>query len=78
MKSIVALPALALSILALTSATLPAQGQWRSLFDGKSLDAWRIYKTDRAAKMCETPGAKNCWEIKDGVLQKDGHANDIV
>jgi hypothetical protein len=23
-------------------------------------------------------GAKDCWEIKDGVLQKDGHANDIA
>jgi 3-keto-disaccharide hydrolase len=53
-------------------------GPWKSLFDGKSLDAWRIFKTDRAPKMCETPGAKDCWEIKDGVLQKDSHANDIA
>jgi hypothetical protein len=41
-------------------------------------DAWRIFKTDKAPKMCDTPGAKDCWEIKDGVLQKDGHANDIA
>jgi len=75
MKSIVAV---AVVTWALTSATVPAQGQWKSLFDGKSLDAWRIYKSDKAPKMCETPGAKDCWEVKDGVLQKDGHANDIV
>jgi 3-keto-disaccharide hydrolase len=53
-------------------------GPWKSLFDGKSMDSWRIFKTDRAPKMCEAPGAKDCWEIKDGVLQKDGHANDIA
>jgi hypothetical protein len=53
-------------------------GPWKSLFDGKSLDAWRIFKTDTAPKMCATPGAKDCWEIVDGVLQKDGHANDIA
>ena len=27
-------------------------GPWKSLFDGKSLDAWRIYKSDKAPKMC--------------------------
>jgi len=53
-------------------------GPWQSLFDGKSMDAWRVFKTDRAPKMCDTPGAKDCWEIVDGVLQKDGHANDIA
>ena len=35
-------------------------------------------ETDKAPKMCDTPGAKDCWEIKDGVLQKDSHANDIA
>lgn len=70
--------ALAVMFLSLTSATVPAQGQWKSLFDGKSLDAWRIYKRDTAPKMCAAPGAKDCWEIVNGVLQKDGHANDIV
>jgi len=53
-------------------------GPWKSLFDGKSMSAWRIFKTDTAPKMCDTPGAKDCWEIKDGILQKDGHANDIA
>ena len=56
----------------------PKAGPWKSLFDGKSLNAWRIFKTDKAPKMCDRPGAKDCWEIVDGVLQKDGHANDIA
>ena len=63
------------------SSLVPAAqktGPWKSLFDGKSIDAWRIFKTDNAPKMCDTPGAKDCWEIKDGVLQKDSHANDIA
>jgi len=53
-------------------------GPWTSLFDGKSMAAWRIFKTETAPKMCETPGAKDCWEIVNGVLRKDGHANDIA
>jgi hypothetical protein len=56
----------------------PKPGPWKSLFDGKSMDAWRIFKTDNAPKMCDTRGAKDCWEIVNGVLQKDGHANDIA
>jgi hypothetical protein len=63
---------LALAV-ALVSAPLDAQAQkagpWKSLFDGKTLDAWRIFKTDKAPKMCAQPGEKDCWEIKDGVLQ---------
>jgi len=58
--------------------TAPTAGTWKSLFGGKSLDAWRIFKTDKAPTMCDRPGAKDCWEIVDGVLQKDGHANDIA
>jgi hypothetical protein len=71
---------LALSAL-LTQSAAPAAGPWISLFDGKSMDAWRIFKTDKAPGMCATPGApgnKDCWEIVNGVLQKDGHANDIA
>lgn len=71
---------LALTALLAQSAA-PAAGPWISLFDGKSMDAWRVFKTDRAPGMCETPGApgnKDCWEIVNGVLQKDGHANDIA
>src|SRR5512132_2167217 len=56
----------------------PKAGPWKSLFDGKSMNAWRIFKTDNAPKMCDTLGAKDCWEIVNGVLQKDGHANDVA
>ena len=59
----------------------PKPGPWISLFDGKSMAAWRIFKTETAPKMCETPGApgnKDCWEIVNGILRKDGHANDIA
>lgn len=78
MKSIVALSVSVLVTWTLTSAAAPAQRPWKSLFDGKTMDAWRIYKSDKSPKMCETPGAKDCWEVKDGMLQKDGHANDVV
>src|SRR5262245_6120195 len=53
-------------------------GPWKSRFDGRSMSAWRIFKTDNAPKMCDTPGAKDCWEIVNGMLRKDGHANDIA
>jgi 3-keto-disaccharide hydrolase len=49
--------------------TTAAAGAWRSLFDGKSLDAWRTYKS-------EAPPEK--WVIADGVLSKDGNASDLV
>ena len=62
----------------LLQSPAPQAGQWKSLFDGKSMNAWRIFKTDNAPKMCDTPGAKDCWEIVDGALRKDGHANDIA
>jgi hypothetical protein len=76
------LHAAALVVIALfAQSPAPQAGPWISLFDGKSMDAWRIFKTDKAPKMCDTPGApgnKDCWEIVKGVLQKDGHANDIA
>ena len=53
-------------------------GPWKSLFDGKSMDSWRIFKSDKAPKMCETGQTTACWEIKDGVLQKDGNADDLA
>ena len=62
----------------LIQAAAPQAGPWKSLFDGKSMNAWRIFKTDTAPKMCDAPGAKDCWEIANGVLRKDGHANDIA
>ena len=56
----------------------PKAGPWKSLFDGKSLAAWRVFKTDKAPKMCEAGQKTACWEIVDGVLQKDGNANDLA
>ncbi len=43
-------------------------GPWKSLFDG-NLDAWRTYKSG-------APPEK--WEIKDGILTKDGNASDLI
>jgi hypothetical protein len=67
-----------LSVVLLQPAAAAKPGPWKSLFDGKSMNSWRIFKTENAPKMCDTPGAKDCWEIANGVLRKDGHANDIA
>ena len=69
MKSMILHPALVVLALALTSAARPAPGPWRSVFDGKSLDGWGIYKSDAPPKK---------WVIKDGMLTKDGNASDLV
>jgi len=42
------------------------------------MDSWRIFKSDKAPKMCEAGQTTACWEIKDGVLQKDGNADDLA
>jgi hypothetical protein len=42
---------------------------WRALFDGKSLDAWRGYKTDKVP---------DGWRIENGALAKDKPVADIV
>jgi len=49
------------------SAAPPAQ--WKVLFDGKSMDAWRGYKTDTV------PAG---WSIVDGTLAKEKPVADIV
>jgi 3-keto-disaccharide hydrolase len=43
--------------------------KWRPLFDGKSLDAWRGYKTDKIP---------DGWHIAQGTLAKDKPVADIV
>jgi len=63
---------------ALVQGAAGKPGPWKSLFDGKSLDAWRIYKSDRAPKLCEPPATTACWDVKDGALWKDGNANDMI
>jgi hypothetical protein len=53
-----------------TSPSAPPAGSgWRMLFDGKSLDAWRGYKTDKVP---------DGWRIDNGVLTKDKPVADIV
>lgn len=79
MKSILVPPGVVLVALVVGAASaasgvsLRAQtskaGPWRSLFDGKSIDQWRRYKSD-------LPPQK--WEIKDGMLTKEGNASDLI
>jgi Domain of Unknown Function (DUF1080) len=47
----------------------PTGSEWRMLFDGKSLDAWRGYKSDKV------PAG---WRIENGALTKDTKVADIV
>ena len=49
--------------------TAPPSTQWKVLFDGKSMDAWRGYKTDKV------PAG---WSIVDGTLAKEKPVADIV
>jgi 3-keto-disaccharide hydrolase len=42
---------------------------WKVLFDGKSLDAWRVYKKTSAG---------DGWKIVDGVLYRAGEAGDLI
>src|SRR5712692_1655420 len=50
-------------------SAMPASTPWRALFDGKSLDAWRGYKT------ATVPDG---WKIVDGTLAKDGRVGDLI
>jgi hypothetical protein len=50
-------------------AAAPKAGPWKSLFDGKSLDAWQRWKS---------PEPPEKWVIANGVLSKDGNASDLV
>lgn len=44
-------------------------GEWKTLFDGTSLDAWRGYKSDKVPEG---------WKIVDGTLFKDTRVADLV
>jgi len=50
-------------------APAPAAGEWRILFDGRSLDAWRGFKSDRV------PAG---WQVVDGALTRVGEAGDLI
>jgi hypothetical protein len=46
-----------------------AHGEWRSLFDGRSLDQWRGYRHDRVPEG---------WQVVDGALTRVGKAGDLI
>src|SRR5882672_785229 len=50
-------------------SAMPASTSWRALFDGKSLGAWRGYKSDKVPEG---------WKIVDKTLAKDGHVGDLI
>jgi hypothetical protein len=60
-----ALAAIAVAVPSLSAAP----SDWRVLFDGKSLDAWRGYKTDSIPEG---------WHIVEGTLAKETPVRDIV
>ena len=47
----------------------PANDEWRVLFDGRSLDQWRGYRSDRVP-----PG----WQAVDGALTRVAAAGDLI
>ena len=70
MKRLIVIAAAAAALTA-SSPAAPAQpaGQWRALFDGTSMDAWRGYKAQ---------AVPDGWKIVDGTLTKARPVEDIV
>src|SRR5262245_36949857 len=54
---------------AVATAQARSKSEWKVLFDGKSLDAWRGYKNDAVPKG---------WVIENGTLAKHDRVADIV
>jgi hypothetical protein len=52
-----------------SAASAPAEGEWRTLFDGRSLDAWRGFRNDRV------PAG---WQAVDGALTRVGEGGDLI
>jgi hypothetical protein len=52
-----------------TAANVSPQAGWRSLFDGRTLDAWRAYGTQNAPRG---------WTVVDGTITKQRGAQDLV
>jgi hypothetical protein len=50
-------------------STAPTEGEWRTLFDGGSLDAWRGFRSDTV------PAG---WQVVDGALTRVGEAGDLI
>jgi hypothetical protein len=52
-----------------SGASAPGGGEWRTLFDGRSLAAWRGFKK------ASVPAG---WQIVDGALTRVGEAGDLI
>ena len=52
-----------------SGASALAGGEWRTLFDGRSLEAWRGFKKD------SVPAG---WQVVDGALTRVGEAGDLI
>ena len=52
-----------------SGASAHAGGEWRTLFDGRSLEAWRGFKKD------SVPAG---WQAVDGALTRVGEAGDLI
>jgi len=61
------LAALALVMLVATGTARADEGEWVSLFDGKSLDGWQKVGPE-----------KSVWEVKDGAIQGSGAASMLT
>src|SRR5262249_54146737 len=46
-----------------------SQSEWRSLFDGKTLDAWRGYKSQTVP---------TGWHVVDGTITKERSTEDLI
>ena len=51
------------------SAEASDSSQWRSLFDGRSLDSWRGYRLDRVP---------DGWQLVDGAVTRVTEAGDLI
>jgi hypothetical protein len=52
-------------VLAIASQTFAADSEWKSLFDGKSLDGWKINENDKS------------WSIEDGAIKSHGDRSHL-
>ena len=57
------------AMLTMTGSALAQSDGWTTLFDGKTLEGWRAYKS-------EQPPAG--WTVKDGVLARTGAGGDLM
>jgi len=68
-KILIAGPAIMAALAAVACGPAQSKSEWKVLFDGKSLDAFRGYKSDAVPKG---------WVIENGTLTKHDRVADIV